>query len=255
MNIFETPLQKKLFYIPIALILFIPIASEIYYPSEQKYQDIYNYCMESRNNTGIENLTAEEGMGLANICESRATVESQLPWFPAILLALLWFFFIGPFFVPFVEIFLIPLFKKSSQNTKSQENLKKAKSILQSQTYDKENITISSKREIVKVNTDGPYGYHSKEKDVAFRYRNCMDIIQKNHVSKGDITDFFIYFGKGYLQFKDSYPNITKEEAITILKWPIPLLNKIYKTEKEKATSLKKKEQIQDLIKKIHKVS
>ncbi len=185
---------------------------------------------------------------------------------PVIGLIIFWWWFLGTFtlgvlrMIPFFDSFILrnynnipPSSSGYTLNTKPQENLKKAKSILQSQTYDKENITIGSGRKIVKVNTDGPDGYHSKEKDVTFRYRNCMDIIQKNHLSKGDITTFFIYFGKGYVQFKENYPNITINEAITILKWPIPLLNKIYKTEKEKTTAIKRRKQIRDLIKKIEK--
>ena len=113
-------------------------------------------------------------------------------------------------------------------------------------------LLIDSSREIIDYDTDGEDGYHSDEKDVVFRYINCIDIINKSHVSKGDVNTFFIQLGNEYIEYYETYKDIyPKEEIINILQWSLDQLDAIYSTNSAKPTGEKRKQKIQEILSKI----
>lgn len=113
-------------------------------------------------------------------------------------------------------------------------------------------LLIDSSREIIDYDTWGEDGYHSDEKDVVFRYINCIDIINKSHVSKGDVNTFFIQLGNEYIEYYETYKDIyPKEEIINILQWSLDNLDAIYSTNSAKPTGEKRKQKIQEILSKI----
>ena len=113
-------------------------------------------------------------------------------------------------------------------------------------------LKIDSGREIIDYDTDGDDGYHSDELDFIFRHLNCLDIIDKSHVSKGDIGTFFIPMGEGYIKFyelyKEDYP---PKDILGIMQWALDKLDSIYSAASSKATGEKRRQKIQTIIDKL----
>ena len=140
----------------------------------------------------------------------------------------------------------------TSQTKKTKISAKKSKKPIK--TSKDGELLINSSREVIDYDTDGEDGYPSDEKDVVFRYINCVDIVNKSHVSKGDINTFFIQLGKEYIEYYETYQNIyPKEEIINILQWSLDQLGAIYSTNSTKVTGEKRKQKIQEIINKIQK--
>ena len=143
--------------------------------------------------------------------------------------------------------------QKTRSSTKSSVTKKQSASPKKSIKAAKDGeLLIDSGREIIDYDTDGDDGYHSDELDFIFRYINCVDIINKSHISKGDIGTFFILMGEGYIKFyeiyKEDYP---KKDIIGIMQWALDKLDSIYSTASSKATGEKRRQKIQTIIDRI----
>ena len=78
-----------------------------------------------------------------------------------------------------------------------------------------------------------------------------MDIIEREHLSKGDYLTWFSRMGEAYLdsysKYKDKYP---KKEVIDQINWVLSHLSKVF-TGKSASTGKKREEKLLTIIKKI----
>lgn len=112
-------------------------------------------------------------------------------------------------------------------------------------------------REVVNSKGKASYGYIEDMGDdddadmFIFCRANVLDIIEREHLSKGDYLDWFNRMGEiysnDYSKYKDKY---SKKEVIDQIQWALSHLSKVY-TGKSASTGRKREEKLLTIIKKI----
>ena len=112
-------------------------------------------------------------------------------------------------------------------------------------------------REVVNSKGKASYGYIEDMGDdddadmFIFCRANVLDIIEREHLSKGDYLTWFSRMSEEYLnnysKYKDKYP---KKEVIDQIQWALSHLSKVF-TGKSASTGKKREEKLLTIIKKI----
>ena len=96
---------------------------------------------------------------------------------------------------------------------------------------------------------------YSFDDDVKFRCDNVRDIVKKKVICKDDYGMWFGDFARGYISSYPKHSNyMSKQEAISCLKFAIDTIPLIYKTPKAKELGAKKIKMFQKYIDKLEKL-
>ena len=226
---------KLAIFIPIILIMLVPTYMQFSGYAAERNASIYDSCLESRNNTGMDNLTNEQGLVLLSACKNKANFDSTVPWVPAILLSLVWAYFSYVYVQSYIETYW--------EGTDTSTDVKK---MLKNKGHKKAKLTVNNERQV--IDTDEDESESRAYNDGWFRYENCLDIIKREHISKGDISAFFVNLGNGFKDPDDNYYMATEYDVIDALNWVVNNMHEIYPEEKEKQTREKKTKQLNKLI-------
>ena len=73
--------EKLVIFIPIIIIMLVPTYMQLSGYASERNASIYENCIKSRNNTGMDNLTNDQGLTLLSVCKNKANFDSTVPWF------------------------------------------------------------------------------------------------------------------------------------------------------------------------------